>query len=263
MKEWTATVYETNTFNSLLKDALHPGGLAMTQKLTRDASLNNNSIVLDIACGQGGTSIFLAQKFGCRVIGIDLSPKTISLARSKKQATTTSSNIELIVADAEELPFMEAVFDTIISECSFSILANKEKAASEMNRVLKTNGKLIISDITLKEGVANSQQDGPNPAQDDRPLVPCLAGTRSIEDYLVTFDHAGFENTNIEDHSAALGKIGYQLATNFGGWEGFLRNLSAELLPDSESRETAEKKACRIMSAPRKFGYTLLMFNKR
>ena len=85
LKESVAAVYETDTFNSFLKDGLHPGGLALTRRMMEVAAIDGKSTVLDIACGQGGTPILLAEDYGCHVIGVDLSHQMIALARSRAQ----------------------------------------------------------------------------------------------------------------------------------------------------------------------------------
>ncbi len=255
LKASVAAVYETDTFNSFLKDALHPGGLALTRRVAEVAAIDGDDTVLDIACGKGGTPVLLAREYGCRVVGADLSPKMIALARS--HAETLRGSAEFVVTDAEELPFMEATFDAIISECSFSILPNKEKAASEMSRVLKPGGRLVVTDITLRGEAPSGCPGELNLA--GFPLIPCMAGARSTEDYVTIFEGAGFHAPHIEDHSVSLRKIGYQMGIDFGGWEGFLHRLSAELSPDTGARIGQ----FRQLLTDRKFGYALIAVRKR
>ncbi len=261
-KDWVTAVYQTETFNSLLQEALHPGGLALTRRLLEIASINKGSAVLDIACGKGGTAILLGQEFSCRVVGLDLSARQIAQARS--QSEEASDKVEFIIADAEELPFAGSTFDTIISECAFSILPDKPAAAREMNRVLKPQGRLIITDITIKEGTPDdaSGESGTTPEGDS--LIPCIIGAKSVTEYVAILESAGFHTPYFEDHSAALKSIAYHVGLNFGSWAGFLRQLSAELLPgDADSRAEAEAKTCQALTQLRKFGYALLMLDKR
>jgi hypothetical protein len=253
-----AAVYETDTFNSFLKDALHPGGLALTRRVAESAAIGEDDSVLDIACGKGGTSVLLAREYGCRVIGIDLSPKMIALARHRPE--TLNGSVEFMLADAEELPFMEAAFDAIISECSFSILPNKEQAASEMSRVLKPSGRLVVTDVTLGREAPDGCHRGLNAAE--FPLVPCMAGARSVEDYVAIFEGVGFHDPRIEDHTVSLRKIGYQIGIDFGDWEGFLRRLSSELCSGSAAIAPSVEQYQRLFTAG-KFGYALIALKKR
>ncbi len=61
---------------------LHPGGFAATEKLLGLCQIDKDKRVLDIACGKGTTSILIAKKFGCKVIGVDISPELIEEAKS-------------------------------------------------------------------------------------------------------------------------------------------------------------------------------------
>lgn len=233
LKESVARVYESDTFDSFLKDVFHPGGLELTRRLATTARLGRNSKVLDIACGKGETPRLLALEYGCRVIGMDLSAKMITLARRRTEAKKLKGEVDFLIADAEELPFHEATFDAVISECSFSLLPNKDKAAAEIQRVLKAQGRVIITDIILR---GNVPLGGACPF----PLVPCMAGAGSIDDYVTILGQAGFCNPYVEDHSIELKKLGYQMGLNFGGWEGFLQQLSSELLSAPGKKESRE-----------------------
>lgn len=255
LKESVAAVYETDTFGSLLKNTFHPGGLALTRRVAEVASICQNSAVLDIACGKGETSRFLAEQYGCRTIGVDLSSKMISFARN--QAKTPGVSIEFVVADAEELPFQEATFDTIVSECSFSLLPNKPAAALEIGRALKPGGRLVITDL-----IRRGRNDcGSSLVTGSRPLLPCIAGAQSIEEYVDIFGNAGLGHPHIEDHSAALKKVGFQIGMSFGSWEGFLSQLSSEVcLPKTEA--TAQIRQYETLFAPSRFGYALIAVSK-
>jgi len=266
LKECVAAVYKTDTFNSLLKNTLHPGGLQLTRRVAEIAQLHTTSRVLDIACGKGGAPWFLAQEYGCQVIGIDLSDKMIALARSRSKVERLNEKVKFIVADAEELPFRDTTFDAIISESSFSILPNKVKAASEMERVLRSNGRLLITDVISRRTASEIQSGLTLPHRVSFPLIPCIAGARSIEDYLAIFEHAGFRNPYIEDHSVELKKLAYQMGIGFGSWGEFLQKLSSELSSASDSKEserlTNSIETYQWLLAQGQFGYALIVASK-
>ena len=157
---------------------------------------------------------------------------------------------------------MDATFDAIISECSFSVLPNKEKAASEMSRVLKINGRLVVTDIIAKGRMPHGIDGELSLTPGSLPLLPCIAGARSIDEYVAILDNAGFHHPYIEDHSAALKKIAYQIGINFGSWEEFLQGLSSELFSDP-AKGITEVEAYRTLFAERKFGYALIMVSKK
>jgi ubiquinone/menaquinone biosynthesis C-methylase UbiE len=261
LKESVAAVYETDTFCSFLRDGLHPGGSVLTRRMVEIAAINGKLRVLDIGCGKGGTPILLAQEYGCSVIGVDLSHKMIALARSRSQAETLNSSVEFMLADAEELPFVDDTFDAMISECSFSVLPNKEKAASEIARVLKPEGKLMVTDIVLKERIPNEAYCELSFAEGRPPLIPCIAGARCIKDYVAIFERAGLHAPYIEDYSMVLKKVGYQMGIDFGGWEEFLERLSSELSLCADPEGTV--KAYHTLLTKGKFGYALIMVSKK
>src|SRR5271156_7003716 len=76
IKQCCANVYGSDAAKYLLGDSFHPGGLRLTEELASLLALTPATVVLDVASGKGTTALFLAEKFGCRVIGIDLSEQT-------------------------------------------------------------------------------------------------------------------------------------------------------------------------------------------
>lgn len=263
LKESVAAVYETDTFNSLLKDVLHPGGLELTRRVAEIAKVDENSKVLDIACGKGEGCLLIAERYGCSVLGIDISDKKTTLAQSKARAKGLDGQVKFITADAENLPFADSIFDTVLSECSFSLLPNKGRAASEIKRVLKAGGRLVITDIVLKKRMLRRTQN--ELGFGAYPLIPCVAGAGPIEDYVKVFEQAGFRNLYIEDHSIELKKLGYQMGITFGGWEEFLYSLSAELSRGylRECKDFASAvEAYRKLFAQRGIGFVLIRVTK-
>ncbi|MFC2003204.1 class I SAM-dependent methyltransferase [Chloroflexota bacterium] len=140
-KRSAVKLYESCVFDQLLGETLRPGGLKLTTRLAEVAGIGANDTVLDIACGKGTTAFFLAREYGCHVIGIDLSDKMISSCRSKADEEKLADRVSFLRGDAESLPFRNGSFDTVISECSFSLLPDKEIAARDIKRVLRLGGK--------------------------------------------------------------------------------------------------------------------------
>ena len=66
--------------------------------------------VLDVGCGLGGPSRFIADRFGCRVVGVDLLPVRIDAARALGDMTRSTDRVDYRVADALTLPFGDAGF---------------------------------------------------------------------------------------------------------------------------------------------------------
>jgi len=96
--------------------------------------------VLDIACGEGYGS-FLLSKFATHVTGIDISNEVIQHAINEYK----KSNIEFITGSACEIPVLDKSFDVIVSFETIEHLLDHEKMISEMFRVLKDDGVILIS----------------------------------------------------------------------------------------------------------------------
>lgn len=101
--------------------------------------LKEGDKILDLGCGSGRDSIFLAKQ-GYDVWGIDISKEAIKKAKENFQA----KNLHFLVANAENLPFEDEFFDAIYSRWVLQFVPLK-KAASEIFRVLKNNGIAFIA----------------------------------------------------------------------------------------------------------------------
>ena len=80
LKACCAAVYGQEWLSLLVGESLHPGGLELTRHLGQRLRLGPADRVLDIACGTGTTSVFLAQEFGCHVTGVDYGAQQIERA---------------------------------------------------------------------------------------------------------------------------------------------------------------------------------------
>lgn len=262
-KKSVVAVYETETFSGLLKDVLHPGGLQLTKRAFETAQVDKYCAVLDIACGKGESIFLLAKEFGCRGVGIDLSFPKIARATAEAKEKNFDAGSSFLVSDAEVLPFADGVFDVVLSECSFSVLPAKRKAASEIARVLKPGGRLVITDIVLEIGSGGSLPD--HTAAGTGPTLPCIAGAASATEYIEIFRENGLCDAYVEDHSKELKKIGYQMALSFGGWEEFLQTLSSELCcasPEKGTENLCYIEPNRKTAASGKPGYALIRVTK-
>lgn len=117
----------------------HPGGFAATLKQFEQYPLPTSSRILEVGCGTGRTSCYVAAQ-GHEVIGIDIRPDMITKAKIRAEKENVS--IQFMEGDASSLPFPNESFDVILVE-SVSIFTDTDKALSEYHRVLRTGGKLF------------------------------------------------------------------------------------------------------------------------
>ncbi len=127
-------------------DTLHPGGLEKTDEMARVCKVGEGKSILDVGCGKGVTTCYLARKYGCRVIGVDVSERMISYARELAEKRGLGEKVCFEIIDAHSLPFRDESFDIVIAECT-TVLLDKEKAFREFIRVLKPGG--YVGDLEM------------------------------------------------------------------------------------------------------------------
>jgi SAM-dependent methyltransferase len=100
--------------------------------------------VLDVGCGLGGPSRFLADRFGCQVTGVDLLPLRVEAATALAQRLGFAGRVEYQVADATSLPFEDGRFDHAwILDVSIHI-RDKRRLFGELARVLRAGGLVVV-----------------------------------------------------------------------------------------------------------------------
>lgn len=128
--------------------------------LAEKSKIKSSDIVLDAGCGVGGSSIFLAKRFDCKVIGITLSKKQAEQATRNAEQSGVTSNTEFLVMDFENITFPDKTFDVVWGIESVCHANNKKKFLEGINRILKPSGRLIIADgFAVKKDYKDSEKD--------------------------------------------------------------------------------------------------------
>ncbi len=154
--------------------------------------LKEGDTVLDLGSG-GGFDCFLAAKQvgkSGHVIGVDMTPAMVERARENAKKGGYS-NVEFRLGEIESLPVADSSVDLIISNCVINLSLDKARVFKEANRVLKTDGKLIISDIVLMGKL-------PLPVQQSiDAYIGCISGALQRNDYLKIIEDAGFSDIQV------------------------------------------------------------------
>lgn len=130
---------------------LHSGGRATTEALAEFAELSEGNKVLDLGCGIGGSSRFLAGSFKCQVVGLDLTKEFVDVARDLTARLKLEDSIEYVQGSALSLPFEDLSFDYVWTEHVQMNIGDKNKLYSEIMRVLRPGGCLVLHDILAEE----------------------------------------------------------------------------------------------------------------
>jgi arsenite methyltransferase len=154
------------------------------------AGIEEGETVLDLGSG-GGIDVFLAaRKTGDagRVIGVDMTPEMLERAE-RNAAEAGLDNVEFRAGLIEDLPVDDGTVDVILSNCVINLAPDKAPVFTEAFRVLRTGGRIVVSDI-VRTGAAPTQVDPGSWAS-------CVDGALALDDYLAAITSAGFEAVEV------------------------------------------------------------------
>jgi arsenite methyltransferase len=251
VKQCCARLYESDVASLLLGDSFHPGGTALTDRLGRLVCLTPESVVVDVASGRGTSALYLAQRFGCRVSGFDLSRQNVDRAMAEAARLGLAARVRFEQGDADGLPLAPESVDAIICECAFCTFPNKSQAARELARVLRPGGRLGLSDVTRAPTLSDELGDL-------MAWIACLADARPIEGYAALLTEAGLSITAIERHDRVLVELIRTIGTRLLAAEvlAALKNVD-RLVFDLEAAKRMARQA-RAAVENGQIGYALL-----
>lgn len=160
--------------------------------------------ILDVGCGIGGSSLYLAKKFNARATGITLSPVQAARATERASLFGLSARTNFLVADAQAMPFTDNSFDLVWSLESGEHMPDKTKFMQECYRVLKPGGTLIM--VTW----CHRPIDNSPLSEDERKhlqeiyQVYCLPYVISLPEYEAIAHRLGLQNVRTADWSKAV-----------------------------------------------------------
>jgi SAM-dependent methyltransferase len=128
---------------------LHPGGLAATQDLAERCKLSPEMTILDAGCGSGSSTIFLARRFGCRVVGMDTDLTLLRKANEAARKAKLLDRVAFRLGDLHEIPFDDDSFDGAIAQAVL-IFTDKRRAVEQISRTLHRGGFLGSVELTWR-----------------------------------------------------------------------------------------------------------------
>jgi len=181
--------YDQNDLETIPQEAILGIGCGVPLNHT---NLKKGEIVVDLGSG-AGIDIFLASKKVSetgKAIGIDMTDQMLEKAR-ENTLKGNYSNVEFKKGDIEEnIPLNNNTVDAVISNCVINLTTNKTNAFKEVFRILKHNGRMVISDlitdVELSPNQTNSEQ-----------WCACIDGALTKENYISSMRQAGFEKIEV------------------------------------------------------------------
>ena len=119
--------------------------LRMNEVMMEVGQIKPTDKVLDAGCGIGGSSIFLAERIGCNVTGISLSEKQVSKAKELVVGRKIENKVEFEVMNYCATSFPDESFDSVFCSEVFEHVFNLDEIITEIRRVMKPGGKILIT----------------------------------------------------------------------------------------------------------------------
>ena len=141
-------------------DQFHGRGLEATEELADVLAVAATDHLLDVGSGIGGPARYIADRFGCRVTGIDLTAEFCDVARHLTQMLGLEDRVAFEQGDALAMPFADASFDGAYSMNVSMNIADKAGFYREIYRVLRPGAWLVL--IEIAQG-PNGSLDYPTP----------------------------------------------------------------------------------------------------
>ncbi len=133
-------------------DEFHIRGRKATLELAVQMNLTADSHALDIGSGLGGPARTLAETYGCRVSGIDLTQAFCDAATTMSDWIGLGQRVDFRQGDATNLPFADHQFDAAMTIHVAMNIAAKDKVYAEARRVVKPAGIFAVYDVLQGEG---------------------------------------------------------------------------------------------------------------
>ena len=242
---------------------IRPGGETLTKRAIEKAAITKGGRILDVGCGDGDT-VALLQKQGFDATGVDISSKLIAKGRQ------LHGELDLRCMEAEFLDFESKSFDAVIMECSLSVFRLDEDAVFEAYCTLKSGGKLIITDLYIKNPdpkavdrmLSEAHEKASKPRieggcdENEKPSFLMLDGAFVIDELAGMLEEMGFVIEYFEDVEHALPNFAAQAIMGHGSLEEYFKAIVPE--GDDPSRYCP----CAALSDPKALGYFLMILKK-
>lgn len=160
---------------------------------TQFANINKSDVVIDLGSGAGNDAFIARTLVGenGQVIGVDMTQAMIEKARANS-LKLGFKNVEFRFGDIENIPVSSDKANVVISNCVLNLVPDKQKAFSEIYRILKPGGHFCISDVVLSGQLPEKLKTVAEV------YAGCISGAVQKGEYLSTIFKNGFENVSVK-----------------------------------------------------------------
>jgi SAM-dependent methyltransferase len=168
----------------------------LIHKLAEMLNLDEQSDLLDVACGMGGQCIYIAQNFNVGTItGFDLVFEHLKWAKWRLDKTKLD-NVKFVQGTAVDMEFDNETFSHILCVEGIVHFKTREKFFEECHRVLKPNGRVVFSDYAIKKKPKNKFEDFLLKTTTDLWNIP-RDNFSTPEEYKLNLESKGFKNVKV------------------------------------------------------------------
>ena len=160
---------------------------------TEFAGIKKGDTVVDLGSG-AGNDVFVARAIVGdvgKVIGLDFTDEMVNKAVKNKEKLGFQ-NVEFKLGEIEQMPIENETADVVISNCVLNLVPDKEKAFSEIYRILKPGAHFCVSDIVIKGELH------PELKKSAEMYAGCVAGALQLDDYINIIKKTGFTEVEIK-----------------------------------------------------------------
>ncbi len=182
---------------------------------TEYAGIQTGDRVLDLGSG-AGNDCFVARSIVGEtgwVTGLDFTDEMLQKA-NRNNEKMGFKNVDFVKGDIEQIPLPDNTYDVVISNCVLNLVPNKQKAFSEIKRILKPGGHFCVSDIVLKGELPDDLREAA------ALYAGCISGALQKEEYLNIIEEIGYSRIDVKSET--------------------LNNISDESLLQHVSKEAVE-----------------------
>jgi SAM-dependent methyltransferase len=173
----------------------------LTRQLIKFAQINHNAIVLDAGCGTGALAFEIkSQHPDTKVIGINISPNQIASAEKYREKTSCES-VWFSLQDYHHFAFPSGIFDLVIFCESYVHSHNKTRLMEETYRVLKSSGRVVLSDMFLEREPTDEREKS---LLEDIKRGWCLPSILRVDELEVIWREIGFTDICFVNHSKSI-----------------------------------------------------------
>jgi ubiquinone/menaquinone biosynthesis C-methylase UbiE len=245
------------------------GGASSIDELAEMCGLSEGQKVLNVGCGTGFNSCYLAKEYGCSIVGVDIAEGMVEKAKERAEKEELTNLVKFEIGDAYGLQFEDNSFDGVITSfvCQF---LNLEKAFKEFRRVLKPGGYIAINEMYKADAIPEEPAEIVNRGEEIfQEIIELPFKYYTANDWVKAFENANLKDVQLEEVPYKSIKI-RQLIKDIGGYKYMFKTMGAIIKLAWKSKKLRHrfgllgqaKKVFRNKEAKKYVGYVLVVGKK-